>query len=358
MWSFSIVQLCITHLSNFLQLIRVPAFTPYIWFCLTYCAPLQSVFLILTFLQHDRDSETENMAFYFVDEVINFFLLEDPSPTLYGPGKPSANGLGANVNFARQNIQTLRMLQSIRQQLGPSPELGQARFKQAAENQRQIPTPSLVSSTGTPPLLSNNLRHKSDSFAMPVAGNLGQSRPMVARSEFATTNLVASRNGNGHTEDSDVNMILSPFNSESEIWSASMAQDVDGYLWLGQESLGKANPSPVTPLPTPTRNIVPASASSSAAANLEGSLDFFSESGWISSIGGGNRTTRNGEAPATRQAQVRNDSEMIKRGGRNSSGAVGVDGPSGGSDGYASSLGADLRAESVEMTSEELWEDF
>ena len=73
----SIAQSCIFYLRNFLQIIRVPSFGPYIWFTSTYSGPLQSVLLLLTYVQNISHSKAEDHALYLVDEVIDFFLEEE-----------------------------------------------------------------------------------------------------------------------------------------------------------------------------------------------------------------------------------------------------------------------------------------
>ena len=71
-----IIELCVSYLRNFLQLIHTPAFQPYVWFCRTISAPLQSTFLILTYLQDHRETAAEVQALYMVHEVLDFFVEE------------------------------------------------------------------------------------------------------------------------------------------------------------------------------------------------------------------------------------------------------------------------------------------
>ena len=75
------IEVCVSYLRNFLQLIHTPAFQPYVWFCRTNSAPLQSTFLILTYLQDHRGTSTEAQALYMVHEVMDFFVEESDNNT-------------------------------------------------------------------------------------------------------------------------------------------------------------------------------------------------------------------------------------------------------------------------------------
>ena len=75
------IDLCVSYLRNFLQLIHTPAFQPYVWFCRTNSAPLQSTFLILAYLQDHPGTAAEAQARYMVHEVIDFFVEESDNNT-------------------------------------------------------------------------------------------------------------------------------------------------------------------------------------------------------------------------------------------------------------------------------------
>lgn len=76
-WPDSIIQSCIVYLRSFMQITQIPAFAPYMWYCLNHHAPLQCVFLILTYLQHNRHSEHAHLARYYVDEVTDVFTCNE-----------------------------------------------------------------------------------------------------------------------------------------------------------------------------------------------------------------------------------------------------------------------------------------
>lgn len=60
-----------------MQITQIPAFAPYSWYCLKHHAPLQCVFLLLTYLQHNRQSQHAHLARYYVDEVIDVFTSKE-----------------------------------------------------------------------------------------------------------------------------------------------------------------------------------------------------------------------------------------------------------------------------------------
>jgi hypothetical protein len=66
------------YLSQLLRLKQVPAFEPYIWFGANNATPLQSMFLILTYLEHISSPEDRHVAGYLVNEVIKIISKEEP----------------------------------------------------------------------------------------------------------------------------------------------------------------------------------------------------------------------------------------------------------------------------------------
>ncbi|TAQ84225.1 hypothetical protein B7494_g7461 [Chlorociboria aeruginascens] len=83
-WS-SIVQISITYLRHYLQVIQVPSFAPYTWYLLNCQTPLKCVFLIFTFLHNHPNSTQGDLARYFADEVLETFTgEEDPSKDTAG----------------------------------------------------------------------------------------------------------------------------------------------------------------------------------------------------------------------------------------------------------------------------------
>ena len=94
------IELCVSYLRNFLQLIHTPAFQSYVWFCRTNSAPLQSTFLILTYLQDHRGTAAEAQALYMVHEVIDFFVDESDN----NPSTDARNEMNANTEPGSKQV--------------------------------------------------------------------------------------------------------------------------------------------------------------------------------------------------------------------------------------------------------------
>lgn len=71
---YSIAQLCLSYLRTFLQVHRDPAFAPYMWFYRTSFGPLQSTFLLLTYLLHFREAPDYQTVRSCVDDIFDDFI--------------------------------------------------------------------------------------------------------------------------------------------------------------------------------------------------------------------------------------------------------------------------------------------
>lgn len=325
---------------------RTPAFTPYIWFCSTYFAPSQSVFLILTYLEEGRNSEIANLAFYFVDEVMNFFIPEDHTAHSLGSGKQSQDKAGSGVDSAQEASRTWKLLRAFRRSLGPSPESGQNRSKQSAPDYQIPPSPS-ASPQETSPSPPKDTSNKFDLVAMPMTGNLDHHFSGAAYSQFSTSSVLGPQNRLDHVGDSDVDMMQSPFDPDA--WSSLLARDIDGYFSFGQDLA--RNPIPI---PTPrTPFSTPIKSSTLASAILEGSIGYFPHSAWNQANSTGKRATRNEEARGTRETGAGPPNETANRISGGGAASIGS-----GTNSYPSDASASLGTDfSGRTPSESLWMD-
>ena len=205
----SVIQLCTSYLSNFLQLIHVPAFAPYKWFCFNYFGPLQAVFLTLTYFEDVQDSEAETHALYLVDETIDFFVSENDShhSSAFGKQSPESN---------KKNIQRMESawtkLKALRRRLPSHLDCQESRDE-------CYPTPSSfsASSSEVPPSQVKATRRMHNLVAEP--------------------NMAGSSKGGDFGCDRDVDMILD--NSGLDIWSSSLIQESNGGLSPEQYAMGR-----------------------------------------------------------------------------------------------------------------------
>jgi hypothetical protein len=126
MWE-TLIDTCITYLRNLLQVIQTPAFSPWVWFFTTHYAPLQCIFIILTYLQDHPKSATADHARYYADEVIEVFVPSEEELLFGGPGQAGqANeGYSFTGRTSRQMIPAWRMILLMRTKINASTKLQQ-----------------------------------------------------------------------------------------------------------------------------------------------------------------------------------------------------------------------------------------
>ena len=95
-----------------MQLVQIPAFAPYSWFCKSCLPPLQPVFLILTYLQYNRDWKNRKVALHLVDGVFDVFNSPDDWSTA-----DRGNDDDATVPSNEQMPSAWRMLMDLRHKL-------------------------------------------------------------------------------------------------------------------------------------------------------------------------------------------------------------------------------------------------
>jgi len=238
----SIAQHCITYLSNFLQLLRIPSFAPYMWFCSTYFAPPQCVILILTYLKQDRDPEIADLAFYFVDEMINFFAPEDYTSQPSGQNQDEAESVAGS---SQKPDKTWEMLRTFRKSLDSSLESsGPNQLNQSTAASYRLP-PSSASSRGPAPPPPKEVSNNGIDFGSSATINdLYLYFPGAAHPRFSTITadgVVSQKQHHpgSHAGDSDIETLHSA-SSTSGAWSSLTTWDVDHNFSL-RSDLGSWN---------------------------------------------------------------------------------------------------------------------
>ncbi|KAK8017826.1 hypothetical protein PG993_014152 [Apiospora rasikravindrae] len=82
----TLIGSCITYLRNLLQMLQTPAFSPWTWYFKAHYAPVQCIFIILTYLQDHHSSKAAEAARYYADEIIELFAPKGDDLVFGGPG--------------------------------------------------------------------------------------------------------------------------------------------------------------------------------------------------------------------------------------------------------------------------------
>lgn len=237
---------------------------PYAWFCSAQSAPLQSVFLILIYLRHNRDSDNAHLALYFVDEVVEFFTSEE-SPYSSAVGKQIQGASGPNVT-SKQTTTAWTVLRAFRAKLDLPFEIDQKLSEPA------IPRRCLNPMSLSPPISHADKVSSTRSVTVAVPTTSYADQDFSANTPVSTT-LNIPRPGNyiGYCADSGADMLLDILDLDT--WSSSLAQDADNLLSFRLDEQGRANETALDEVSASRKT--PAL----APANLEGSLDYFD--GWL-----------------------------------------------------------------------------
>ena len=224
----SIVQLCITYLRNFMQLMRVPAFAPYKWFCTNHLAPFQCIFLCLTYLQYNRDCNNRPLIRYFVDEVIDIFA------------SPGVDTTPSN----KQVPLAWRMLVTLRNRVDLPLGAGQPQFKHTIPMRCEtLPTATAlrIMSLSTTETVTDPLIRGAES---PPSGWLTSQSTSNGSQLQSVEPLIGHGQHEGPAGNIDMDNVLDI--SDLSAWSSSLIQDPDEYFHLSHDNInglnGGANP--------------------------------------------------------------------------------------------------------------------
>ncbi|KAL8688171.1 MAG: hypothetical protein Q9218_005853 [Villophora microphyllina] len=263
-----IVELCTTYLRNFLQMIQIPAFSPYSWFCSIHFGPLQSAFLILAYLQQKRDADTEAQALFLIDEVLDFFedIGQDNRPTVdqRSESKQESRNLSTSrrASVAWQNLKAMRVQLSspLKQHQGQTQTQ-----KQRPKTQIRTASSSVSSSHEATPSSKSFEPATPNSLSTPGLTRSGQSPWSSARSLLLPSGLAAASQPDNHGKDDDhfMDTILDTSVFDGSI---STVENVWPYQGLGMGRGNRDLSSVVTKAPA------------SAGAAMEGAADYFDKS--------------------------------------------------------------------------------
>lgn len=234
----SVIQSCVAYLRSFMQITQIPAFAPYLWYCLNHQAPLQYVFLILTYLQHNRHSEHAHLARYYVDEVIDVFA------SLELPARARGNNQGLEATEGNLQLKpkpcAWRMLIDLQHKLDLPSTVSSPLFKPTAPIRCQ-PVPSTIAlrtmslSTGEKPgedVSREALRGPGNGEAAPMPTTeplLPPPRPLILNDQYG--------NRGNYT---DIDQLLDL--SQLDTWPSSLApKGTEDYSLMQEDFAGFDN---------------------------------------------------------------------------------------------------------------------
>ncbi len=219
-----------------MQLVRIPAFAPYLWFCLRFQAPIQPVFLVLIYLKYNKNYGNGNLARHFVDEVIDVFNspVDLPVPQ-HGEGGQGPDISSVNSSEKRQVPQPWGMLANLRSKIEDPHCEEQYKSKPLTPTRCQLVPPAIALRAMS--LSTNEKSINTSSPALPTTASLNPT-PLSAGNGPIFPTPDALPLGNGQFEsgggDIDAENDLQDI-SDLEEWCSSLTQDPDAYLQKGQE---------------------------------------------------------------------------------------------------------------------------
>ena len=221
-----------------MQLVRIPAFAPYLWFCLKFQAPIQPVFLILTFLKYNKNYGNANLARHFADEVIDVFNspMDLPVPQ-HGEGGQVPDISSVNSSEKRQVPLPWGMLANLRNKLEDPLGEEQYKSKPLTPTRCQLVPPAIALRAMS--LSTNEKSINASITTLPTTASLNPA-PLSAANGPMFPTLDAPPLGNGQVESGsgDINAENDLQDiSDLEAWCSSLTQNPDAYLQKGQETV-------------------------------------------------------------------------------------------------------------------------
>ncbi len=214
-----------------MQLLRIDAFAPYSWFCINHLAPLQCIFLCLTYLQCNPNLENRHTSRYLVDEVIDIFGFDTKlSAGHRGEHDPA---LSDTAPSAKQISLAWRMLIALRKKLDLPPGADQHLFKPAVPIRCEKLPPGIAlramslstSKTVTDPLIRG-------AEPAPNGSLISYSALYGHHPQSAEPSVMHNHDEGrvGHIDKDDVLDI-----SDLAAWSSSLTRNLDEYFHTGQD---------------------------------------------------------------------------------------------------------------------------
>ena len=216
-----------------MQLLSIPAFSTYSWFCINHLAPLQCVFLCLTYIQYNRAVENGQIIRYFVDEVIDIFASSDGQSA--GGHREGRESAPADTEPSGQQVPLAwRKLVELRRKVDLPPSADQSLFKP------------------TVPIRCETLPAAIALRTMSLSTSETITDPPVRGVEPAPSGRVMSHpTSNGHPAplaDSQITHDHAEFRGDNvdmdnmldftnlAAWSSSLIQDPHDYFHMGQDT--------------------------------------------------------------------------------------------------------------------------
>ena len=218
-----------------MRLVRIPAFAPYSWFCINFQTPLQPAFLILTYLQDNKNcgSSSGSLARHLVDEVLEFFNSPDERSLTqhedHDFAAPSAASLDKQIRLP------WKMLVELRSKIDHSTGEEGTHFKPVTPTRCQLVSPAIAQRT-----MSLATNGNSTSGATIPAASRSETVSPVANGPLSPP--IAPLVDNGENDSGGDSDEANPLNtSDFEAWCSSLTQDADAYFAEGQGAAESAH---------------------------------------------------------------------------------------------------------------------
>lgn len=215
-----------------MQLLRIDAFAPYSWFCINHLAPLQCVFLCLTYLQCNPNLENGQTLRYLVDEVIDIFC-SDTAELSAGHGGEHNPALSDTTPSAKQVSLAWRMLVALRKRLDLPYGADKPMFKPAVPIRCETLPPGIalramsLSTGGTVTDPSTRGSEPAANGSSISHSALNGHHPQPAEPS------VMHNHDEGRVGNIDKDNVLDI--SDLAAWSSSLTQNLDEYFHTGQD---------------------------------------------------------------------------------------------------------------------------
>ena len=218
-----------------MQLVRIPAFAPYSWFCIKFQTPLQPAFLILTYLRDNKNcgSGRGSLARHFLDEVLDVF--SSPDERSFTQHEDHELAAPSAASSDKQIPLPWKMLVELRSKIDHSTCEEGTHFKPVTPTRCQLVSPAIALRT-----MSLSTSGKSTSSAtIPAASRSEIAHPAANGPPSPPIDPLVDNGQYDSGGDSEGANLLDT--SDFEAWCSSLTQDADQYLVEGQGAAESAH---------------------------------------------------------------------------------------------------------------------
>ena len=212
-----------------MQLVRIPAFAPYSWFCINFQIPLQPAFLVLTYLRDNKNcgSGSGSLARYFVDEVLDVF--SSPNERSFTQHEDHEHAASSAASPDKSIPLPWKMLVELRSKMDYSTSEEGSHFKPVTLTRCQLLSPAIALRT-----MSLSTNGKSSSSATIPAASRSETAPPAANAPLSPA--IDSLVDNGQYDSGGDSEGANPLDTTNfEAWCSSFTQDADESLAEGQD---------------------------------------------------------------------------------------------------------------------------